>query len=122
MALLMEMWTRLGDRIALQYGGSEAHKKVDKGAGADKSTRSRTRGAEVLTSVRRYYSNSFTDHLKQDSINLFLGHFRVGRDYLRARHTATRKHLWEQDTTIGDFFLHNRAVPDGPTRLQVLTD
>jgi hypothetical protein len=26
--LLMEVWTQLGDRIALQYGGSEAHKKV----------------------------------------------------------------------------------------------
>ena len=28
---------------------------------------------ELLTSVRRYWSNSFTDRAKQDSINLFLG-------------------------------------------------
>jgi hypothetical protein len=28
---------------------------------------------ELLTSIRRYYSNAFTDRAKQDAINLFLG-------------------------------------------------
>lgn len=28
---------------------------------------------ELLTSVRRYYSNAFTDRAKQDAMNLFLG-------------------------------------------------
>ena len=27
----------------------------------------------MLTSIRRYYSNTFTDRIKQDAMNLFLG-------------------------------------------------
>jgi phosphatidylinositol 3,5-bisphosphate 5-phosphatase len=30
---------------------------------------------ELLTSIRRYYSNAFTDRVKQDAMNLFLGYF-----------------------------------------------
>ena len=29
----MELYSELGDNIALQYGGSEAHKKVSGGSG-----------------------------------------------------------------------------------------
>ena len=50
---------------------------------------------ELLTSIRRYYSNAFTDRLKQDAMNLFLGY------YLPYRHTIP---LWEMET---DYYLHN---------------
>ena len=81
----------MGDRLALQYGGSEAHKKVSKGAG-------KTKQGEFLTSIKRYYSNSFTDRVKQDAMNLFLGYFQPSlHDYA----------LWDLET---DFFLHNRLL------------
>lgn len=50
---------------------------------------------ELLTSIRRYYSNAFTDRLKQDAMNLFLGY------YLPFRHAVP---LWEMET---DYYLHN---------------
>lgn len=61
-----EMFDALGDAIAQQYGGSQAHKK---------GTSTTPHTSELLTSIRRYYSNSFTDRAKQDAINLFLGCF-----------------------------------------------
>lgn len=50
---------------------------------------------ELLTSIRRYYSNAFTDRAKQDAINLFLGYYMPNN---------TGKPLWELDT---DYYLHN---------------
>lgn len=35
----MELYSELGDNIALQYGGSEAHKKVSGGNGPGKQVR-----------------------------------------------------------------------------------
>ena len=65
---LMELFEEMGDRIALQYGGSEAHKKVHtqhvEKAEQEKRRRS-GQSKEVLTSIKRYVSNSFTDALKQ---------------------------------------------------------
>jgi len=88
---LMDMYSDMGDRLALQYGGSEAHKKVSKGAG-------KTKHGEFLTSIKRYYSNSFTDRVKQDAMNLFLGYFQPSvHEYA----------LWDLET---DYFLHNRLL------------
>jgi hypothetical protein len=50
---LMDMYSELGDRIALQYGGSEAHKKMSTGQGQAASTSQH--GVELLTSIKRYY-------------------------------------------------------------------
>ena len=51
-----------------------------------------------LLTRHRYYSNSFTDKIKQDAINLFLGMFKP------YQHPFP---LWE----IGsDFALHNMAI------------
>jgi hypothetical protein len=87
--MLADMFSEMGDRLALQYGGSEAHKKVVGSQG------------ELLTSIKRYYSNAFTDRLKQDAINLFLGVF-VPADH--------KYHLWELET---DYPLHNLSLkPD----------
>lgn len=98
----MDMFTLVGDALALQYGGSETNKRVaasssasggegaGAGAGKGRALASAAEGGggggggsgsgtgvnkhrELLTSVRRYYSNAFTDRAKQDAMNLFLG-------------------------------------------------
>lgn len=93
---LMDMYGELGDKIALQYGGSEAHKKGYGGHGTGGAASSKS--GELLTSIKRYYSNAFTDNLKQDAMNVFLGCY-VPNDQ------ATP--LWDLDS---DYQLHNRSL------------
>ncbi|VEU41306.1 unnamed protein product [Pseudo-nitzschia multistriata] len=98
--VLIDMYVDIGDHIALQYGGSEAHKKVT----AERSESIAGpigKHKELLTSIRRYYSNAFTDRLKQDAMNLFLGY------YVPYRHKIP---LWEMET---DYYLHNLDVEIG---------
>jgi len=95
---LIDMYVDIGDSVALQYGGSEAHKKVN--AHADSHIMPIGKHKELLTSIRRYYSNAFTDRLKQDAINLFLGY------YVPYLHTEP---LWEMET---DYYLHNFHVKE----------
>ena len=61
---------------------------------------------ELLTSIRRYYSNAFTDRLKQDAMNLFLGH------YIPTRHPVP---LWDLEN---DYYLHNFHVKSGTASMQ----
>ena len=103
--VLIDMYVDIGDHIALQYGGSEAHKKVQAG-GAAEPIIPLGKHKELLTSIRRYYSNAFTDRLKQDAMNLFLGY------YLPFRHTIP---LWEMET---DYYLHNFHVKTGRGKSQ----
>ena len=95
--VLMDLYAALGDTIALQYGGSQAHKKVSVGG-----VPSAAKHSDLFTSIRRYYSNSFLDDIKQDAINLFLGHF-VPRD----SSGDARVDLWELES---DYYLHNTHV------------
>jgi hypothetical protein len=99
--VLIDMYVDIGDSIALQYGGSEAHKKVTADRSESIITGQIGKHKEVLTSIRRYYSNAFTDRLKQDAMNLFLGY------YLPYRHSVP---LWEMET---DYYLHNFHVKAG---------
>ena len=107
--LIMLIYERLGDRISMQYAGSQAHKKVS-GQPVGKDQNSNSRSAEVLTSIRRYYSNSFTDKLKQDAINLVLGHFipsiHTSEHYIKSIMPleGPPKNVWERD---GDYYWHN---------------
>ncbi len=50
--LLMQMYTQMGDKIAMQYGGSEAQKKMKQGS--DNSS-SKPQGSALITSIKRYY-------------------------------------------------------------------
>ncbi|KAJ1442963.1 SacI homology domain-containing protein [Ochromonadaceae sp. CCMP2298] len=101
---LMEMYGEMGDKIALQYGGSEAHRKVPGGQATSSSKQS-----ELLTSIKRYYSNAFTDMIKQDAMNVFLGCFKP---------TESSTHLWDLDS---DFNLHNQSLrPPSPRVNRVL--
>ena len=70
------MFASMGDRLSLQYGGSAAQKRVSNADNkAVESQHAVSSRGELLTSIKRYYSNAFTDRLKQDAINLFLGAF-----------------------------------------------
>jgi len=100
---LMDMFSDMGDKIALQYGGSEAHSKMGQAGSSLKGS------GELLTSIKRYYSNAFTDRVKQDSINLFLGHFIPSESKLA---------LWELES---DYHLHNKYLrPKNPYSDEVL--
>lgn len=89
---LMEMYEEMGHTLAMQYGGSEAHAEFfQRKKGEWEAT---TQSRDLVTSIRRFYSNTYTDAEKQDAINLFLGNF-VPR--------PNQPHLWELDT---DYYLH----------------
>ena len=88
-AALMSVYRSMGDVLAMQYGGSQAHHKAEvardggvgpSGAVARVVNRVASGGAKLLTSARRFYSNAYTDADKQEGIDLFLGH-----------HAATRR-------------------------------
>ena len=102
-AALMSVYRSMGDVLAMQYGGSQAHHKAEvardggvgpSGAVARVANRVASGGAKLLTSARRFYSNAYTDADKQEGIDLFLGH-----------HAATRR--WDEDD------------PSAPTRAPV---
>lgn len=89
--LLNVMYHDHGDTIALQYGGShlvntmETYRKISPWT---------SHSRDMIESIRRYYSNSFTDAEKQDAMNLFLGNFIPGG----------KTQLWDLPN---DFFLHH---------------
>jgi hypothetical protein len=92
--LLMEMYEIVGNQVALQYAGSEAvhaMKSYDRGGGLAAQSR------DLLTTIKRYYSNSFTDSEKQQAMNLFLGRFVP---------TSGARDIWELEH---DWQLHNRV-------------
>ena len=57
---------QMGDRIALQYGGSRA---------VSAGVPSLLNRWDVFTSLTRYYNNNFLDLEKQKSMNIFLGNY-----------------------------------------------
>lgn len=68
---LMSAYEAVGNLIAQQYGGSEAHTSLlRRWRGGWQAGH---RGRELLTAIRRLYSNAITDDDKQAAINMFLG-------------------------------------------------
>ncbi|VVA91635.1 unnamed protein product [Arabis nemorensis] len=70
---LMEAYQNMGDTLALQYGGSEAHIKM---FSALRGHWNMMKHRDIFTAVRRHYNNAYQDNDKQNAINVFLGHFR----------------------------------------------
>ncbi|KAJ0091600.1 hypothetical protein Patl1_14102 [Pistacia atlantica] len=69
-AALMDMYQSMGDALAQQYGGSAANNSVfPERQGRWRAT---TQSREFLKSIKRYYTNAYTDGEKQDAINLHL--------------------------------------------------
>ncbi|XP_028792327.1 phosphoinositide phosphatase SAC1 isoform X2 [Neltuma alba] len=97
-AALMDMYQSMGDALAQQYGGSAAHNTVfPERQGKWKAT---TQSREFMKSIKRYYSNAYTDGEKQDAINLFLGYFQPQEG---------KPALWELDS---DYYLHVSGIGD----------
>lgn len=82
-----------------QYGGSEAHSTIFKRERGDWEYA--TAIGDKLTTLRRYYSNTYTDSDKQDALNLFLGNFVPA---------AGQPAIWDLDS---DYYLHSgEPCPD----------
>jgi len=78
--VLLDMYERMGDRIAMQYGGSEMHRQManDKTASTTMSpvlyyNRARPKTKEMMIAFMRHYQNTCQDNIKQDALNLLLG-------------------------------------------------
>ncbi|KAI3773268.1 hypothetical protein L1987_47793 [Smallanthus sonchifolius] len=84
---LMGVYEKMGDTLALQYGGSAAHNKIfSQRRGQWKAA---TQSQEFFRTLQRYYSNAYMDAEKQDAINVFLGHYQPQHG---------RPALWELDS------------------------
>lgn len=93
--ILTEIFHDHGDTIAVQYGGSNLVNTMDSYRRINQWS-SHTR--DMLNSIKRIYSNSFMDLIRQEAINLFLGNY---------TYDSARPKLWELQN---DFFLHNRII------------
>lgn len=87
-------YKELGDVTSLQYGGSNAHNKIE-------ITKGNKKRKELFTTILRHYNNTFTDKVKQEAMNVFLGVF------------IPTKHAFLNTTNNGkttyDYYLHNRG-------------
>lgn len=97
--LLMGMYEELGNHISMQYGGSELAHTMKNFESKTWASSVRDSSRELLTGMKRYYSNSFTDQEKQASMNLVLGVYVPMREL---------EDLWTLET---DYLLHNRISP-----------
>lgn len=93
--ILTEIFHDHGDTIAVQYGGSNLVNTMDSYRRINQWS-SHTR--DILNSIKRIYSNSFMDQIRQEAINLFLGNY---------VYDASKPKLWELQN---DFFLHNNSL------------
>ncbi|CEM34996.1 unnamed protein product [Vitrella brassicaformis CCMP3155] len=93
-SVLSELYDLMGDHLSLQYGGSIAHKKYTR-----ERPRMMKQSKELLTSLKRHYTNSFADSEKQQAMNVFLGVLDPRRD----------PRPWMVDT---DAWLHHDSLDD----------
>jgi hypothetical protein len=64
-SVLMELYEDMGNQIALQYGGSQLAHTMKAFDSKSWTSSLQHQSRELLTSVRRYYHNSFIDAEKQ---------------------------------------------------------
>ncbi|CAF1306127.1 unnamed protein product [Rotaria sp. Silwood1] len=96
--VIKQLFEHSGDILAQQYAGSQLVHRIDtyKKLTPAWSTQSR----DIVQTLSRYYSNTFSDAEKQHAMNLFLGIFqpKIGRP-----------HFWE---LASDYHLHDpRIIP-----------
>ncbi|XP_067120372.1 polyphosphoinositide phosphatase [Centruroides vittatus] len=93
--MLEELYEDHGDTLALQYGGSQlVHRIKTYRKIAPLSSHSR----DIMQTLSRYYSNTFSDADKQNAINLYLGVYKAEQEKLP---------IWELTT---DNYLHNSVA------------
>ncbi|CAH2076255.1 unnamed protein product, partial [Iphiclides podalirius] len=90
--LLEGLYEDHGDTLALQYGGSQLVHRIKT---YRKTAPWSSHGNDIMQTLSRYYSNTFSDAEKQNTMNLFLGLFVPD---------AGRPALWDYPT---DYYLHH---------------
>ncbi|AQL01366.1 Phosphoinositide phosphatase SAC2 [Zea mays] len=105
---LMHFYERMGDTLALQYGGSAAHNKIFSAKRGH--LKFAIQSQEFFRTLQRYYSNAYMDAYKQAAINLFLGYFQpqVGKPALWEPESGD-EHVLDDETCK----LMKRARSDG---------
>lgn len=93
--MLESLYEIHGDTLALQYGGSQLVHRIKT---YRKTAAWTTAGSDFMQNLSRYYSNTFSDQEKQQSINLFLGHFVPYEEH------EDGENLWD---ITNDYQLHN---------------
>ncbi|KAE8799364.1 phosphoinositide phosphatase SAC2-like [Hordeum vulgare] len=88
---LMHFYERMGDTLALQYGGSAAHNKIFSAKRGH--LKFAIQSQEFFRTLQRYYSNAYMDAYKQAAINLFLGYHRPQQDKFAP---------WESESVAGE--------------------
>lgn len=91
--LLEQLYEDHGDTIALQYGGSQLVHRVKT---YRKIAPFASQSTEIVQTLSRYYSNTFSDAEKQNLINIFLG--------LRQ---PSKIDPWY---FVNDYYLHNQIL------------
>ncbi|XP_044594224.1 polyphosphoinositide phosphatase isoform X1 [Cotesia glomerata] len=93
--MLEELYEDHGDTLALQYGGSQLVHRIKT---YRKTAPWTSQGNDIMQTLSRYYSNTFSDQEKQHTINLFLGLFTPEEG---------RAPLWE---LLTDYYLHHTPI------------
>ncbi|XP_071686079.1 phosphoinositide phosphatase SAC2-like isoform X2 [Rutidosis leptorrhynchoides] len=106
---LMSVYERMGDTLALQYGGSAAHNKIfSQRRGQWKAA---TQSQEFFRTLQRYYSNAYMDAQKQDAINLFLGHYRPRHGTPALWELDSNRHYYVGSRGLNSYEENTRGVP-----------
>lgn len=95
--LLEQLYEDHGDTIALQYGGSQLVHRVKTYRKVAPLT---SHSSEIMQTLSRYYSNTFSDAEKQNVINIFLG--------LRKPMRVHSQTIINNPAT--DYYLHNQLL------------
>ncbi|XP_069675113.1 polyphosphoinositide phosphatase isoform X2 [Periplaneta americana] len=90
--MLEELYEDHGDTLALQYGGSQLVHRIKT---YRKTAPWTSQGNDIMQTLSRYYSNTFSDAEKQHTMNLFLGLFIPEEN---------KPPIWEIMT---DYYLHH---------------
>ncbi|KAK3098640.1 hypothetical protein FSP39_021482 [Pinctada imbricata] len=93
--MLEQLYEAQGDTIALQYGGSHLVHRIE---GYRKRSPWTSHSKDIVHTLSRYYSNTFSDLEKQQATNIFLGLYVPVEGKLN---------IWELPT---DYYLHNKDI------------
>ncbi|XP_078036879.1 polyphosphoinositide phosphatase FIG4 isoform X1 [Augochlora pura] len=104
--MLEELYEDHGDTLALQYGGSQLVHRIKT---YRKTAPWTSQGNDIMQTLSRYYSNTFSDQEKQHTINLFLGLFIPEEG---------KPPIWE---LITDYYLHHKPASQYTRRTKLLT-
>ncbi|XP_076673336.1 polyphosphoinositide phosphatase FIG4 isoform X3 [Andrena cerasifolii] len=104
--MLEELYEDHGDTLALQYGGSQLVHRIKT---YRKTAPWTSQGNDIMQTLSRYYSNTFSDQEKQHTINLFLGLFIPEEG---------KPPIWE---LLTDYYLHHIPACQYFRRIKLLT-